>query len=354
MSRKYTQIYETLQEEIRQGLHTEGSLLPTELTLCQRFSTSRPTVAKALEMLRRERIIERRAGFGTVVLKSVLTRGKPIGLLIPRLGQTEIFEPICTAIEQAGSKYFMQPMRPPAITNDITETTERLCQKFINDRVAGVFFTPVEHVHGSEQLNLSIIARLKDAGVPVVLLDRDAVDWPEQTTCDLIGIDNIQAGFVVASHLRDRGCRRIVFATRSESAVTVRSRIMGCREALLKHGKTPESLIVQTIEGDKSAPIMKHNPDGLICANDATAAALMRQLLDNGISIPEQLKVAGFDDVKYASLLSVPLTTYRQPCEDIGRAAADAMMLRVEYPEAAPRRTTLQGKLIVRTSTQCA
>ena len=155
-----------------------------------------------------------------------------------------------------------------------------------------------------------------------------------------------------ASHLLDQGCNRIVFATRTESAVTVRLRIMGCHEALLKHGKTPESIIVQTIEDIDSAPITQHDPDGLICANDATAAALMRQLLDDGVSIPEQLQVAGFDDVKYASLLSVPLTTYRQPCEDIGRAAADAMMLRIEHPDAAPRRTTLQGKLIMRTSTQ--
>jgi len=78
----------------------------------------------------------------------------------------------------------------------------------------------------------------------------------------------------------------------------------------------------------------------------------MRQLLDAGISIPEQLKVAGFDDVKYASLLSVPLTTYHQPCADIGRTAADAMFLRLEHFAAAPRRTFLQGHLIARRSTQ--
>jgi len=111
-------------------------------------------------------------------------------------------------------------------------------------------------------------------------------------------------------------------------------------------------LIVQDLpDGTSSDAIMEHQPDGLICANDATAAELMRQLIDRGVSVPEQLKVAAFDDVKYASLLSAPLTTYRQPCEDIGSTAVDVMMLRIEHPAAAPRRITLQGELIIRAST---
>ena len=352
MKRKYIEIFEALEDEIRSGIYSEGSLLPTELELCERFDASRPTVAKALDMLRRKKAIDRCAGFGTVVLQSELTRGKPIGLLIPRLGETEIFEPICAAIERAGAEYHMQPIRPPSYAGDVAETAERLCRRYINESVSGVFFTPVEHVADSEQLNLSILTRLKEAGIPVVLLDRDVVDWPGQTQHDLIGIDNIQAGFVVATHLVDRGCEHIVFAARPEPAMTVQLRIMGCREALLQSGRDPESLIVQDLpDGTSSDAIMEHQPDGLICANDATAAELMRQLIDRGVSVPEQLKVAAFDDVKYASLLSAPLTTYRQPCEDIGSTAVDVMMLRIEHPAAAPRRITLQGELIIRAST---
>lgn len=352
MKRKYIEIYEALEGEIRSGVHPEGGLLPTELELCGRFDASRPTVAKALEMLRGKGAIDRCAGFGTVVLKSELTRGKPIGLLIPRLGETEIFEPICAAIEKAGADYHLQPIRPPAYAGDAAETAERLCRRYTNEGVAGVFFTPVEHVPGSKKLNLSIVERLREAGIPVVLLDRDVVDWPGQTQHDLIGIDNIQAGFVVASHLLEQGCKSIVFATHPEPAMTVRLRIMGCREALLQNGQDPEALIVQELpDSQPSNAIMQHSPDGLVCANDATAAELMREVIDRGVSVPGELKVAAFDDVKYASLLSVPLTTYHQPCEDIGRAAVDAMILRIEHPEAAPRRLTLQGTLVVRRST---
>lgn len=351
MDKKYMVIHNALEAEIRAGVHLEGSLLPTELELCKRFSASRPTVAKALEILRKKRAIERCAGFGTVVLRSDLTRGKSMGLLIPRLGETEIFEPICAAIEEAGAAHHIQAIHPSLYTEDVVEKAQQLCRRFINDEVSGVFFTPLEHVPDSEQFNLSILSQLDKAGVPVVLLDRDVVDWPNQTAYDMIGIDNIQAGFVVASHLIDSGCDRLLFATHPGPAMTVRLRIMGCREALLQRGGSPDSLVIDYLQGNKTDSIMQHDPNGLICANDATAAELMRQLIDGGVSVPDQLKVAAFDDVKYASLLSVPLTTYRQPCKDIGRAAVDAMLLRIEHPQAAPRRTTLQGELIIRKST---
>jgi len=358
MKKKYQHIYNTIRQEIVDGLYGEGEFLPTEKELAKRFETSRPTVAKALELLRRQGAIKRRAGFGTVVLESELTRGRKIGLLIPRLGQTEIFEPICTAIEEDSREHYWQIIRPTGTgdSRDAGKIAELLCLKFIREKVEGVFFTPVEHVANSAEINRSIIARLKKAGIQVVLLDRDLVNWPRQTAFDLVGIDNIQAGFVVARHLLEKGCRRILFVTRVEPAMTVQLRIMGCREALLQSGKSADSLTVQELPEDETTPwtelIMQHRPDALVCANDATAAVLMRQLLDAGISIPGQLRVAGFDDVKYASLLSVPLTTYHQPCYDIGRSAVDAMQLRLQHPDAAPRRTTLQGRLIVRRSTE--
>jgi DNA-binding LacI/PurR family transcriptional regulator len=358
MKSKYQTIHDTLKNEIADGIYGEGEFLPTELKLAGRFEASRPTVAKALDMLRMQKLIDRRAGFGTVVLESVLTRGKKIGLLTPSLGKTEIFEPICAAIEEEGRKHYWQIHRPTNIgtSRDAAEAAERLCIQFIREKTHGVFFAPVEHISDVQQFNESIINRLTQAGIQVILLDRDVVDWPGQTSNDLVGIDNIQAGFVIAKHLLDQNCRRLVFATRPNPASTIQLRIMGCREALLQSGQSAEALTVQEVPVDETIPcadaIMQHQPDGLICANDATAAALMRQLLDSGVSIPAQLKVTGFDDVKYASLLSVPLTTYHQPCYDMGRAAAAAMHLRLEDPSAAPHRITLQGRLICRSSTE--
>ena len=64
-------------------------------------------------------------------------------------------------------------------------------------------------------------------------------------------------------------------------------------------------------------------PDGLVCANDRTAGRLMKSLFDLGCRVPQDVRLVGIDDVGYAALLPVPLTTLRQPTREIGDAALD-------------------------------
>jgi DNA-binding LacI/PurR family transcriptional regulator len=76
----------------------------------------------------------------------------------------------------------------------------------------------------------------------------------------------------------------------------------------------------------------------------------MRSLSTLGLRVPEDIRIVGIDDVKYASLLQVPLTTLHQPCEDIGAAALSAMLERLNYPETPTRDILLPVKLVVRES----
>ena len=199
--------------------------------------------------------------------------------------------------------------------------------------------------------NLNILDQFKKAGIAVVLLDRDILNWPNQTSCDLVGVDNMQAGMAVTRHLIEQGCENIVFAKHKNSTGMIDIRIIGAREAIRQANLPPETLRVVKISSKRELlDIIKHMPDGLICANDEMAADLMRKLLDAGIRIPETLKVAGFDDVKYAGLLSVPLTTYRQPCAEIGRTAVNTMLNRLANPGFAPVRVNLMGEMVVRSS----
>ncbi|MGE9296723.1 MAG: GntR family transcriptional regulator, partial [Puniceicoccales bacterium] len=111
---KYLQIYEEIAAEIKHQHYLPGSLLPTEAELCRKYGTSRPTVAKAVNQLAKEKLVKRRAGFGTQVLapgKSSLTAG----LLIPSLHQTEIFGPICASIAESAGMEAMRIIRPPEL-----------------------------------------------------------------------------------------------------------------------------------------------------------------------------------------------------------------------------------------------
>lgn len=74
--------------------------------------------------------------------------------------------------------------------------------------------------------------------------------------------------------------------------------------------------------------------------------------MERGVRVPEDVRVAGVDDLKYASLLSVPLTTIHQPCEALGRAAVETMLQRLQHPDRPARDVLVDFRLVVRGSTQ--
>jgi GntR family transcriptional regulator of arabinose operon len=90
--------------------------------------------------------------------------------------------------------------------------------------------------------------------------------------------------------------------------------------------------------------------DGFVCANDRTAGQLMQVLLAAGYRIPQDVRIVGIDDVEYASLLPVPLTTVRQACREIGKAAMAAMLSRIERPGMPVLDIPIDCRLVVRES----
>jgi GntR family transcriptional regulator of arabinose operon len=98
------------------------------------------------------------------------------------------------------------------------------------------------------------------------------------------------------------------------------------------------------------AMLRTHTPDGIVCANDRTAGRLMHTLLRVGVRIPSDMRLVGIDDVEYASLLPVPLTTYRQPTRQIGEVALSMMLTRVSQRDLPAHDIRLRCELIVRES----
>ena len=91
-------------------------------------------------------------------------------------------------------------------------------------------------------------------------------------------------------------------------------------------------------------------PDGIVSANDLTAARLMQSLEQLNLRVPEDVRVVGIDDVKYAGLLGTPLTTLRQPCREIGETAITTMLERIAHPSMPARDVLLECKVVVRQS----
>jgi GntR family transcriptional regulator, arabinose operon transcriptional repressor len=358
---KHRQVYNALRAEIAAGSFRSGQRLPSEADLVKTFGASRITIGRALRDLQQEGLIERRAGSGTYVRRAhphVGPARAAFGLLIPDLVETEILEPIVrslTGAPAAREHAFLSPGGAldlsPAEKEDAA--WER-CAQYIERRVAGVFFAPLELTPNKDRVNERISGALEAAGIPVVLLDRPTLPYGQREHHDLVGIDNRRAGYQITEHLVRAGARRIAFVNLANAASTVDARRAGYREALHAAGRLTDPALTVEFDPSDMTPIagLLHDnpPDGIVCANDRTAGLVMHTVLGLGLAIPADVRIVGIDDVHYASLLPVPLTTLRQPCREIGMAAMAAMLERVTRPELPPRQILLHTPLIVRQS----
>jgi DNA-binding LacI/PurR family transcriptional regulator len=360
---KHREISTVLLSEIAAGKYAASGRLPSEVQLVKRFGVSRPTVARALRDLQAQGLIVRRAGSGTYV-KEQAPPGPPpparqLALMIPGFRSTEIFELICGELANLARAhdYTLVWGGAPGSDDQADETEQRaleLCEQLIERRVAGVLFAPFELRHQGDAANRAIAARFEEAGVPVVLLDRDLGPFPTRCGLDLVGIDNFTAGYLIAEHLLELGCRKIAFLRRPLAAATIDARVAGVREALARRELqlATEWLDVAEPEDAKSVGelLQEGKPDAVVCANDLTAAQLLRSLAHNGVRVPQDMRVVGFDDAKYATLVGVPLTTIHQPCRDIAVTAFRALLERIAEPTLPARSLLLAPRLVVRES----
>jgi DNA-binding LacI/PurR family transcriptional regulator len=359
---KHAQICSALRKRIEQGGWLPGERVPSEAELMQQFGVSRITVSRAVRDLQRAELVERRPGSGTYVKATSAAGALSFGLLIPEFGETEIFEPVCRGImtsPQAARHALLWGNSPVGDAANGTQTSKsalawHLCRQYIERSVAGVFFAPLEHVPGKDELNRKIVGALQKARIPVVLLDRPLLPFPARVSLDLVGIDNRRAGYVVTEHLLHLGCRRINFVGLTGAASTVDDREAGFREALHRWEIPADQVSVHRVDAgeiDQAAGKIKADQaDGLVCANDRLAGLFMHALNRVSCRVPKDIKLVGIDDVEYASLLPVPLTTLRQPTRQIGETALAVMLERIARPALPVRDIRLQCELIVRES----
>lgn len=360
---KHRQIHDALHQEILHGKYQPGQKIPSEAALVTRFGASRITVGRAVRDLNRSGLVERRAGSGTYVRRLPAETGVPeqgltFGLLIPDRGRTEIFEPMCQGMAESPQALGHALLWSSSLSRDpsLSRAAQawEICQRYLGRRVSGVFFAPLEAAYDEDQMNHRIVTALDQAVIPVVLLDRDFLPYPKRSRHDLVGIDNRRTGFAATQHLVELGCRRIAFVTYPEPAATIDERIAGYREALYTNSLPVVQAHVQRLDPASQEQVqgLLHSttPDGIVCANDRTAGQLMHSLMQLGHRVPQDIRIVGIDDIAYASLLPVPLTTLHQPAREIGQAAMSTMLERLARPEMPVRDILLECPLIVRKS----
>jgi GntR family transcriptional regulator of arabinose operon len=356
---KHRQVYQALSREIQSGRLKRGDRLPSEAELVRTFGTSRITVGRAVRDLQAQGLVERRAGSGTYVTGQTAPGALSFGLLIPDLGETDIFEPVCQGM-MASPLARNHALVWGSVSGEGVSREDRawqLCRQYIERRVSGVFFAPLEFTSPGDDINHRIAQALDEARIPIVLLDRDVTPYPQRGHHDLVGIDNRRAGVMITEHVLNMlpmGSRRVAFVAQPNAAATVDAREAGYREALYAADLLIDRALIRRLDPSDAGSVRQlmesARPDAVVCANDRTAGRLMQTLLKLGYAVPKDVRLVGIDDVEFAALLPVPLTTLRQPSRQIGDAALGAMLERVSRRGLVARDILLDVELIVRES----
>ena len=362
---KHRTISRQLATEIIAGKYRQTGRLPSEAQFVKRFGVSRPTVGRALKDLQEQGLIDRRRGSGTYIrpekdrAHDAHSTVAQLGLIVPNLRHTEIFESICGELASLArvndfGLWWGASTSPISEAKMTVEEAEALCSRFIERDVAGVFFVPFEHQADREAANRRITEHLRQAGIPVVLIDRDIGAFPNRSTYDLVGVDNFAGGYQLAEHLIKLGARRLGYVMRPLTASTVDARIAGARIAMLAYGlKVPEPFVYTGDPTDLKfvrSFTQSRQLDAVLCTSDHLAAQLLQSLARLNIRVPQDLRLVGFDDVRFASLLTIPLTTMEQPIRDIAITAFSALRERMTNSTLPPRTLILTPRLVVRES----
>lgn len=356
---KYRKAFDTLKGEILDGKYSSRKSFPSVVATCARFGISRLTAVKALDKLKDEGLISSRIGSGTFVTKGA--RSRLVGLVVPGIAySSEFFQPIVSELVRRARDLdytiVMDGIWSPKAADNGREAIE-VAARLIKRRVAGVIYQPLEYSEHSEAINRRVLAAFRKAGIPVVLLDGDIVPGPRRSEYDLVSIDNVAAGETLAAHMMERGARNIRFLMRANWVENVKNRARGVRNAVLANGLrwTDRSVILaDAADVEAVRKIMRRapRPDGFICENDVIAAGLKNALESIGVRVPDDVLLAGFDDVQIARLLSPGITTIHQPCGGIAQAAFDRLALRMSNPDMMPTHLVLPSTLVVRGTTK--
>jgi LacI family transcriptional regulator len=199
-----------------------------------------------------------------------------------------------------------------------------------------------------------LVDGLRASELPVVLVghrraDRDA---------SYVDIDHEAASESMTHHLIQSGRKRIFHITGRQNSVSGRDRALGFQRAMRKAGLATEGRVIPGDYTDESGYEAAkeliddgHEFDAVFCGNDNTARGVYRALAESGLKVPDDVAVAGFDDLKFAAELDPPLTTVRQGVGEIGHEAARTLLSLLENPDSGPRRVLLPTELVVRRST---
>ena len=303
----------------------------------------------------RQRIIAaaNELGYSTNILASGLRKGKTqtIGVILEHLsGETNTLR--ARAVEDLAREHGYRVFF--CCHNSRGELEEADVRDLVARRVDGLIVSPVFRAADEGSPHLQGLAEKR---FPLVTF-YDRLPFPVNS----VTVDNVYGGLLVVRHLIEIGRKKLAFIGGNPVYQAIRDRFTGWREGCREAGLDFEAMpFLKFISGSSEEAVGYQlcrtlirdgrKFDALVTSNDHLALGSLKALQDAGVRIPEDAAVAGYDDNRFAEFLSIPLTTVRQPAKEVGEAAFQILLRKMEAPESPLETIVLKPSLVVRQST---
>jgi LacI family transcriptional regulator, galactose operon repressor len=277
---------------------------------------------------------------------------KSIGVIIKDLNY-----PFYTSIASGVKEYAEEKGYSVVVSSSENdhETEKKFSHFFSTKDIKGAIIAPV--VEGSSEIEH--LFKLKMINYPFVLLED-----VKGIQANVVAIDNLKAIKRAVKYLIDNGHSKIVHFAGPPNSSHTQERIEGFRHAfsertlvfkkdmIISVGSQYDESYGNTIEYFKNKG-KEDYPTAIVCFNDQQALAVMSVLKELNIKVPDDISIIGNDDIYYAKIYPVPLTTIRAPKREIGRKAAEILIRNIESPELLPvEKVVLDTEFIIRESTK--
>lgn len=346
---KYQILENWIRSRILDGTYTSGQKIPSENKLAEQFSISRQTVRQAISHLEKKGTLESRRGSGTYVAE--ITRAMTIGYVATSITDY-IFPGITSGIESVLTEngYSMTL----GVTKNRVEIEHQLLLSLMNKGVDGII------VEGNRSAlpnpNLPLYRELTDKGIPYVFINGyyEALDPIYVVTNDRKG------GKLAVEYLYSLGHRRIGGIFKADD-----------RQGHERYAGFSEAVVSSSLPMDDDEVIWYTTPDldhifakseesrllrrlqkcsAVVCYNDQVAIRLIQVMLRNGIRVPQDKSVIGFDNSSISELSPVRITSVTHPAEMLGKEAARRLLDMIDSGSRS-KPLVMDVELIIKDST---
>lgn len=236
-------------------------------------------------------------------------------------------------------------------SNESYMAEKKVLHSLISSRVDGLLVSTSRETDRSDHFK-----PILEKGIPLVFFDRIM----EDLNASQVFTENYEVALEGTEHLIAQGCKRIAIMAGPQHIFTSRNRFRGYLEALRRNNlPIQESYIVHSHyvsnrveESTRYLINLPQPPDAVFAINDYTAIEMMHNMKRNGLKIPQDIAILGFNNETMCNFVEPSLSSIDHPAHDMGAAAAEILIKHIRHHEMQPEKRLIKCKLIIRDSTR--